>query len=97
MKGKGKRVLSGLLSLLTILTSVIQPVVTYAAEPEPPAYEAQYRGRQDEPEEHDGQSEDHEEYVSGADREAHLRAVVGAEVLRDGYGDSKRDADRERD
>lgn len=42
MKGKGKRVLSGLLSLLTILTSVIQPVVTYAAEPEPPAYEAQY-------------------------------------------------------
>lgn len=42
MKGKGKRVLSGLLSLLTILTSMIQPVVTYAAEPEPPAYEAQY-------------------------------------------------------
>ena len=42
MKGKGKRVLSGLLSLLMILTSVIQPVVTYAAEPEPPAYEAQY-------------------------------------------------------
>ena len=39
MKGKGKRVLSGLLSLLTILTSVIQPVVTYAAETEPPAYE----------------------------------------------------------
>lgn len=42
MKGKGKRVLSGLLSLLTILTSVIQPVVTYAAEPEPAGYEAQY-------------------------------------------------------
>ena len=42
MKGKGKRVLSGLLSLLTILTSVIQPVVTYAAEPEPTGYEAQY-------------------------------------------------------
>lgn len=39
---KGKKVLSGLLSLLTILTSVIQPVVTYATEPEPPAYEAQY-------------------------------------------------------
>ena len=42
MKGKVKRVLSGLLSLLTILTSVIQPVVTYAAEPEPAGYEAQY-------------------------------------------------------
>ena len=42
MKGKGKRMLSGLLSLLTILTSVIQPVVTYAAEPEPAGYEAQY-------------------------------------------------------
>ena len=42
MKGKGKRLLSGLLSLLTILTSVIQPVVTYAAEPEPAGYEAQY-------------------------------------------------------
>ena len=33
---------SGLLSLLTILTSVVQPVVTYAAEPEPAGYEAQY-------------------------------------------------------
>ena len=42
MKGKGKRILSGLLSLLTILTSVVQPVVTYAAEPEPAGYEAQY-------------------------------------------------------
>ena len=42
MKGKGKRILSGLLSLLTILTSVIQPVITYAAEPETSGYEAQY-------------------------------------------------------
>ena len=42
MKGKGKRILSGLLSLLTILTSVIQPVITYAAEPEASGYEAQY-------------------------------------------------------
>ena len=42
MKGKGKRLLSGLLSLLTILTSVIQPVITYAAEPETSGYEAQY-------------------------------------------------------
>lgn len=42
MKGKGKRILSGLLSILTILTSVVQPVVTYAAEPEPAGYEAQY-------------------------------------------------------
>lgn len=42
MKGKGKRLLSGFLSLLTILTSVIQPVVTYAAEPETAGYEALY-------------------------------------------------------
>ena len=41
MKGKAKRALSGVLSLLTILTSVIQPMfVTYAAEPA--GYEAQY-------------------------------------------------------
>lgn len=42
MKGKGKKALSRLLSLLTLLTSVIQPVVTYTAEPEPAGYEAQY-------------------------------------------------------
>ena len=41
MKGKAKRALSGVLSLLTILTAIIQPmVVTYAAEPA--CYEAQY-------------------------------------------------------
>lgn len=41
MKGKAKRALSGVLSLLTILTSVIQPMfITYAAEPA--GYEAQY-------------------------------------------------------
>ena len=41
MKGKAKRALSGVLSLLTILTAIIQPmVVTYAAEPA--GYEAQY-------------------------------------------------------
>ena len=42
MKGKAKRVLSGMLSVMTILTSVVQPVITYAAEPEPAAYEAEY-------------------------------------------------------
>lgn len=41
MKGKAKRALSGVLSLLTILTAIIQPmVVTHAAEPA--GYEAQY-------------------------------------------------------
>ena len=41
MKGKAKRALSGVLSLLTILASVIQPMfITYAAEPA--GYEAQY-------------------------------------------------------
>ena len=42
MKGKVKRAISTVLSLLTILTSVIQPAVAYAAEPEPSGYEAQY-------------------------------------------------------
>lgn len=42
MKGKVKKALSGVLSLLTILTSVLQPMVTYAAEPGTNAYEAQY-------------------------------------------------------
>ena len=42
MKGKAKRVLSGILSVMTILTSVVQPVITYAAEPKPAAYEAEY-------------------------------------------------------
>ncbi len=42
MKGKAKRVLSGMLSVMTILTSVVQPVTTFAAEPEPAAYEAEY-------------------------------------------------------
>lgn len=42
MKGKAKRVLSGMLSVMTILTSVVQPIITYAAETEPAAYEAEY-------------------------------------------------------
>lgn len=42
MKGKVKRVLSGILSALTILTSVIQPMTAYAAEPADAGYEAQY-------------------------------------------------------
>lgn len=42
MKGKAKRVLSGMLSVMTILTSFVQPMTTFAAEPEPAAYEAEY-------------------------------------------------------
>ncbi len=44
MKGKVKRILSGMLSVMTILTSIVQPITTYAAvtEPEPAAYEAEY-------------------------------------------------------
>ena len=42
MKGKVKRVLSGMLSVMTIMTSIIQPITIYAAETEPAAYEAEY-------------------------------------------------------
>ena len=42
MKGKAKRMMSGFLSALTILSSIVQPAITYAAEPEPAAYEAEY-------------------------------------------------------
>ena len=42
MKGKAKKVLSGMLSVITILTSFVQPMTTFAAEPEPAAYEAEY-------------------------------------------------------
>lgn len=41
MKGKLKRTISGALSFLTILSSVVQPITTYAAE-EPKSYEAEY-------------------------------------------------------
>lgn len=49
MKGKVKRILSGMLSVMTILTSIVQPVTTYAAEtePEPAAYEAEYPALED--------------------------------------------------
>ena len=42
MKGKSKRIVSGFLSALTIISSIVQPVTTYAAEAEPAAYEAEY-------------------------------------------------------
>lgn len=42
MKGKAKRLLSGMLSVMTIFTSFVQPLTTFAAEPEPAAYEAEY-------------------------------------------------------
>ncbi|WP_144362936.1 thioester domain-containing protein [Mediterraneibacter gnavus] len=42
MKGKVKRIVSGLLSVMTILTTVAQPLTTCAAEPEPTAFEVQY-------------------------------------------------------
>lgn len=42
MKGKVKRILSGMLSVITIMTSIIQPITIYAAETEPAAYEAEY-------------------------------------------------------
>lgn len=34
MKGSWKRVMSGVLSVLTIATTVFQPITTYAAEPD---------------------------------------------------------------
>ena len=42
MKGKVKRILSGMLSVMTIMTSIIQPITIYAAETEPAVYEAEY-------------------------------------------------------
>ena len=42
MKGKSRRIVSGFLSALTIISSIVQPVTTYAAEAEPAAYEAEY-------------------------------------------------------
>ena len=42
MKGKSKRIVSGFLTALTIISSIMQPVTTYAAEAEPAAYEAEY-------------------------------------------------------
>lgn len=42
MKGKVKRILSGMLLVMTIMTSIIQPITIYAAETEPAAYEAEY-------------------------------------------------------
>lgn len=42
MKGKVKRILSGMLSVITIMTSIIQPITIYAVETEPAAYEAKY-------------------------------------------------------
>lgn len=44
MKGKVKRILSGMLSVMTIMTSIIQPITIYAAETEPAAYEAELSG-----------------------------------------------------
>lgn len=42
MKGNVKRVVSGLLSSVTVLSAFLQPVVIQAAEAEPAAYEAEY-------------------------------------------------------
>ena len=40
MKGKVKRILSGMLSVITIMTSIIQPITIYAVETEPAANES---------------------------------------------------------
>ena len=42
LKGNAKRIVSGLLSAVTVLSAFLQPVGAYAAEPEPAAYEAEY-------------------------------------------------------
>ena len=42
MKGKVKRIVSGLLSAVTVLSAFLQPVGVYAAESESAAYEAEY-------------------------------------------------------
>ena len=42
MKGNVKRIVSGLLSMLTVLSAFLQPIAVYAAKSEPAAYEAEY-------------------------------------------------------
>ncbi|MCI9077239.1 MAG: peptidase, partial [Dorea sp.] len=42
LKGNVKRIVSGLLSAVTVLSAFLQPVGAYAAESEPAAYEAEY-------------------------------------------------------
>ena len=42
MKKTVKRIFSGVLSALTILTSVVQPMTAYAGETNPKSYEMQY-------------------------------------------------------
>lgn len=42
LKGNAKRIVSGLLSAVTVLSAFLQPVGAYAAGPEPAAYEAEY-------------------------------------------------------
>ena len=42
LKGNVKRIVSGLLSAVTVLSAFLQPIGAYAAEPEPAAYEAEY-------------------------------------------------------
>ena len=39
---KSRRIISGLLAAVTVLSALIQPAVTYAEEPGPSAYEAEY-------------------------------------------------------
>ncbi len=42
LKGNVKRIVSGLLSAVTVLSAFLQPVGTYAAEPKPAVYETEY-------------------------------------------------------
>ena len=42
MKKTVKRIFSGVLSALTILTSVVQPMTAYAGETNPKSYEMEY-------------------------------------------------------
>ena len=42
LRGNVKRIISGLLSAVTVLSAFLQPIGTYAAGPEPAAYEAEY-------------------------------------------------------
>lgn len=42
MKGKRRKAISGLLSIVTLLSALIQPFAAFAEEPVPAAYEAEY-------------------------------------------------------
>jgi len=74
LKGNVKRIVSGLLSAVTVLSTILQPAAVYAAEPEPAAYEAEYPALEKVRARLDG-----DEIVSAEDYEAELGSAFDVE------------------